>query len=446
MIFDNMQIAEHLAGAVRIPTVSKMNRTPDDIQQFYKLHRYLEDTFPVLHKHLTCTVIDDTNLIYLWKGHGGTARKPLALLAHQDVVAPGNASEWTYPPFDGTIRDNVLWGRGAIDSKSHIILHMTVIEYLLKNNYTPQNDIYLCYGSDEELMLNESGASKIVDYLKENHISLGCAIDEGGGLYPGQMFHFEKDIAFVALAEKGYADFKIQCSAEGGHPGLPQEETAIGKLCRAGTAIEEREVTPHLLNAVKQMMTTLAPYLGTHFAEWLQDSSNDEKLMQLMRSVPSFNVLLYTTTALTMVQGGIQSNVMPETAALTVNCRLLPGDSVASLQKELQNLLPKDTEVSLLHGQDPTPVSSPDTEEFILLQKMIERHYPEKIFSPLVLPGGTDSRFYYPVCGNVYRFSPVDDPEHLFTVHKSDERLNIAALGKAAEFYLDFIKTYSDVF
>ena len=58
MKFNSEEIAKKLAGAVRIQTISKINRSQEDKEQFYKLHKYLEDTFPLVHKHLVREIID----------------------------------------------------------------------------------------------------------------------------------------------------------------------------------------------------------------------------------------------------------------------------------------------------------------------------------------------------------------------------------------------------
>src|SRR5687767_370528 len=47
-----------------------------------------------------------------------TSGKPnIILLNHLDVVPANDSASWKYPPFDGTIADGKVWGRGAIDSK-----------------------------------------------------------------------------------------------------------------------------------------------------------------------------------------------------------------------------------------------------------------------------------------------------------------------------------------
>ena len=117
---DPMVSAEHLAGAVRFATVSNADNSLTDYTKFDAFHEYLQETYPLVHKHLTLEHTDQAGLLFHWKGTGKSGAAPLLLMAHQDVVPEGDPEKWTYPPYSGTIADGKIWGRGSSDCKKYI--------------------------------------------------------------------------------------------------------------------------------------------------------------------------------------------------------------------------------------------------------------------------------------------------------------------------------------
>ena len=140
---DPMVSAEHLAGAVRFATVSNADNSLTD---YTKFDEYLQETYPLVHKHLTLEHTDQAGLLFHWKGTGKSGAAPLLLMAHQDVVPEGDPEKWTYPPYSGTIADGKIWGRGSSDCKSNLIGQLEAVEALLEKGYEPDYDLYLSYG------------------------------------------------------------------------------------------------------------------------------------------------------------------------------------------------------------------------------------------------------------------------------------------------------------
>ena len=77
---------------------------------------------PKAHAVMQREQVGDFALLYTWKGTDPSL-PPIMLMAHQDVVpiAPGTEGDWTEPPFDGVIKDGMVWGRGAWDDKGNLI-------------------------------------------------------------------------------------------------------------------------------------------------------------------------------------------------------------------------------------------------------------------------------------------------------------------------------------
>ncbi len=78
-------------------------------------------------------VIGELSLLYTWQG-SDPAQPPLLLLAHQDVVpaAPETRAAWSVDPFGGVIRDDAVWGRGAVDDKGSLVALLEAAEYLAR--------------------------------------------------------------------------------------------------------------------------------------------------------------------------------------------------------------------------------------------------------------------------------------------------------------------------
>lgn len=143
---------ERVAGAIRIPNVSRSGGSPSDLVAIESLHRYLETCFPLVHKSLVREVVNGLSLLFSWKGEDQSA-KPVLLIAHMDVVPvePGTESSWTHKPFAGDIADGFVWGRGTLDDKVGVMAILEAVEVHLNRGAGPKRSILLAFGHDEEL-------------------------------------------------------------------------------------------------------------------------------------------------------------------------------------------------------------------------------------------------------------------------------------------------------
>ena len=129
-------ITAHLAGALRIPTISRTRYADTDTGAFERFGDYLRCTFPLVQQRLSLQIVNHYGRLYKWPG-SNPALKPLLLLAHQDVVPvlPGTEAHWTQPPFAGQIAGGYLYGRGALDDKLNVLGQLEAVEYLLRTGY-----------------------------------------------------------------------------------------------------------------------------------------------------------------------------------------------------------------------------------------------------------------------------------------------------------------------
>ncbi|EXJ12102.1 Succinyl-diaminopimelate desuccinylase [Nitrincola nitratireducens] len=117
---------------------------------------------------------DVTNL---WARRGSEG--PVFCFAgHTDVVPSGPEDQWTYPPFEPTLKDGYLWGRGAADMKGSIAAFITALERFIAENPDPKGSIALLITSDEEgPFIN--GTTRVIDTLEaRNEKITWCIVGE----------------------------------------------------------------------------------------------------------------------------------------------------------------------------------------------------------------------------------------------------------------------------
>lgn len=442
-------VAEHLASAIRLQTISEADRTITNQAAFDKLHALLERIYPRLHATLKREKVNGCSLLFTWTGRADEL-EPVAFLGHLDVVPadPATLSEWTHPPFEGAVADGFIWGRGALDIKSTVITLMEAVEGLIKIGYQPERTLYLAFGHDEEIG-GWQGARCIVQELERRGVRLAAVLDEGGAIMEGTVPGLSVPAGLVGVAEKGHASFHLTVEGRSGHASTPAPHTAIGLLARAITRLEARPV-PANLRMARMMFADLGAFLPFFQRMALANTwlFGGAVIKRLQRSATT-NALVRTTMAATIIQGGIKDNILPAQAHAVINCRILPGESSARLLEYIHNVI-DDEAVQINLPEESTweasPVSPIDLPVFQNLSRIIRQVFPDAVVAPYLVLGATDLRYYAAICEHVYRFSPfVLDADLLKTMHSIDERISIDGLARMVHFYSLLIKTWTTV-
>lgn len=444
MSIDRESCIRHLQGMVQFPTVSNPDPDSMNFEPFHALHQYLEQSYPLVHKTMTREIIGYAGLLYHWKGTGRSKQLPLLLMAHQDVVPEGDHTLWKYPPFSGEVAEGKLWGRGTTDSKNNIMAHMEALEDLIASGFCPDYDLYLAYGYNEEIMGGKGPAAKLIaDTLQQRGVRLGCVIDECGGCGSGASQKIDGDICEIIVAEKGYADYLLSYTHKGGHSSVPPKEGAFYQMAKAITAIEEHQMPYRITDAVKAKLETLAPHRKDALGKLLCDvSGNWPQLLEEFENNPALAAMFHTTTAITMAQGSAQANILPEKVTVTINTRPLEGDSLEDIRQHFLSLVPEGVEVTLVKGNEATPVSPTDSWGYRLLQSISEEMYPGIIATPGYLLGGTDSRYYCNICENIYRFGSFYHNSDYGPAHSANECMPVDQITSGPLFFQKFLTRY----
>ncbi|GKX31963.1 peptidase M20 [Vallitalea longa] len=441
--YDKMACSKKLSEAVKIKTISNSDYSKTDWNEFIRYHKLLEELFPLVHKNIERKIINNYSLLYHWKS-SNTSKKPIIITAHMDVVPveESTVKDWKQEPFSGIIKDDIVWGRGTIDTKVHMIAALEAAELLLKEGYKPDKDVYFAFGHDEEVG-GKQGAVKIAEYLKEKGIEFDYLIDEGGCVTEGAIKEIAKPIALIGIGEKGYCNIKLEVKSSGGHASMPPQHTSLGIIAQAINNLEKKQCKLKLIKPVEKFLLKIGPEMKLTNRVVLSNLWLFKPLfIRGFSKMQSGNALLRTTTAVTMAEGSMEPNILPQKASVTCNYRVLPGETSNDLIdhiKEINKKLP--IEIKTLRIENPSLISNTETEGFHKIEDITNRIYQNVIVAPYIVLAGTDARKYEPVCKNIYRFSPYKlHNDELRKIHGTNENLSVANINKCLEFFYYLLK------
>lgn len=432
------QVYENLSKAIQFKTISFNEDAIPDSAEFFGFHRFLEETFPLIHQKLSLEKINTYSLLYKWQGTD-TTLKPIILMSHQDVVPVDEPTlkQWEAGPFEGKITDTHIIGRGTLDDKNTLIAVMEAIEMLLKEDFQPTRTIYIASGHDEEVG-GPKGARKIAEYLKEQGVRAAMTIDEGGYIAEGMVPGVSAPVAMINLGEKGFASFRLIVRTNGGHSSAPPKENTIGILAKAIVDLENNQLPYKLIPPIDSQLEYLGPELPflTRIAfanPWLFKK-------QLLEGLNA-----HTTTAPTIIDGGVKNNVIPTVAEATINFRILPGETIESVQAHIEKIVSEKVQVEPVGFlTNPPAVSSADSESYKILERTIRSMFPQTVVVPGLLGGATDSRYFIDISDDVYRFYPVRlDPKSMERFHGIDEKISKENYKEIIQFSYQLIKNFN---
>ncbi|MBI4831337.1 MAG: M20/M25/M40 family metallo-hydrolase [Candidatus Lindowbacteria bacterium] len=375
------------------------------------------------------------NVIGRLKGDG--SKKPLLLMSHLDVVH-AESSRWEVPPFSGEMRDGVIWGRGTLDTKGLTAMHLMTM-FLLKRNGVPlKRDIILMGNADEE-----AGAKYGAEWMVNNHfdkIKAEFALNEGGvGMKLGS-----KTVFMCSNAEKGLTWVKLTAKGRAGHGSMPHSDNATLHIARAITNITNYRAPIVVTDTLRHFIKVLAKAdARAHLLKLAGAPLLGRLILKLVKD-DMVKVMLWTTITPTVIKGGVKVNVIPDSCELMVDCRLLPGVTREDLESLLLGIVDSDKiklEFEVFNEATESPI---ETEIFSVIEQVITSNYPDGLVSPLMMSGGTDSRFLRLKGVPAYGFAPlILSKEDISSIHGANEKVSIANYASALRTMYHVISTLS---
>lgn len=437
LVIDAEAVAARLGEAIRFRTVSSRDLEKFDRAPFSALLDWFEANFPAVYTELRAERRADSSLLLHWPGSDPSL--PVGIfMAHLDVVPvePGTEADWTYPPFDGVVAEGHIWGRGALDVKSGAVALHEAITLLLAHDFRPERGIWFVFGHDEEIGGAE-GALPIAQWMQERGQKVAFVVDEGGFVLDGVFPELGgRPLAMVDIAEKGYATVHLSVKGEGGHSSVPPPSTSVGRMAAALAKLECNPFPLEFSEPVRAQLEYLAPEMP--FLKrmalsnlWLFGGLVKKQLA----ADPKTNAMVRTTTAVTVMNGGVQENVVPQQASASVNFRMLPGTDEEDVLAHVQGVV-NDPSITIVLGTVTRPPAPAEIDGPIFegIARAVRSVYRDAVVVPALLYGATDSRHYAGLTDNVYRFSGMRLPvEDVSGFHGTNERVQIASYAKAIE-------------
>ncbi|MBX5321375.1 MAG: M20/M25/M40 family metallo-hydrolase [Candidatus Bathyarchaeota archaeon] len=365
----------------------------------------------------------------------GTGEKPsLLLLSHLDVVA-ANPKEWSVDPFSGLVKDGFVWGRGAMDMKSMTAMEVMVMKLLKRNNVKLKGDVILAATADEEKG-GEYGAGWLVSNCPEK-VMAEYVINEGGGqAIPVD----EKNVFTIQTAEKGILWFKVKAKGRPGHGSVPgAADNAILRMNKVVEKLGNYRAEMTLTLTVTQFLNVMAEeneLAKQALALLLQNPAVGDQILDMLAKrdkamAEEIRAMLRMTIAPTIIHGGIKENIIPSDCEAIFDCRILPGQSTTEALNRIKELLQEadleKLDFEIIQANEPSE-SPMETPLYGLMVETLKNFEPNCAVAPILLTGGTDSRFFRKKGAACYGFQPAlsDLPygEILKMVHGIDERIS----------------------
>lgn len=320
----------------------------------------------------------DTENVWAWRGEG----KTLAFAGHTDVVPSGDVSRWQHPPFEPTLRDGFLYGRGAADMKGSVAAMVVAAERFVQANPHHQGRLAFLITSDEEASA-VNGTVKVVEALMARNERLDyCLVGE------------------------------------------PSSTTKLGDVVKNGRrgsitanltvhGVQGHVAYPHLAdNPVHRAMAALNELVGT---EWDQGNA----------FFPPTSMQIANINA-----GTGSNNVIPGELVVQFNFRFSTELTDDMIKARVATLLDRhQLNYTLNWNLSGQPFLTPRGDLVDAVVSAVE-HYSE-ITPELLTNGGTsDGRFIAQMGAQVVELGPVNA-----TIHKVDECVSAADLQLLSRIY-----------
>jgi acetylornithine deacetylase/succinyl-diaminopimelate desuccinylase-like protein len=397
--------------------------------------------FPAQDIHLLGPEPRKGNLVARLRGSG--ARRPLLLLAHLDVVE-AKREDWSFDPFKFAEQDGYFLGRGTSDDKAMAAIFVANLIRYKQERIVPDRDIILALTADEEM---GDVPTNGVDWLLKNHrnlIDAELSLNEGGGV---SLRDGKPLVSRLQVGEKISVMYRLEVKNPGGHSAVPVRDNAIYHLADGLARLAKHSFPVKLTEATRAFFERMAAFERGQDAEDMRTIVRDPldtAAASRLSTRPAYNAQLRTTCVATRLDAGIAKNALPPLARATVNCRVLPGESVPEVQQTLTKVL-GDDQIAVIQMEDYTlsPPSPLKPEIVQPIERLTAEFWPGATVVPVISTGATDSRFLRNAGIAAYGHSGLASEPGDNRAHGKDERLAVKSFFDGLEYLYRLVKALS---
>jgi acetylornithine deacetylase/succinyl-diaminopimelate desuccinylase-like protein len=414
------EATELLQALLRANTV---NPPGNETKAAELLRAYLEEAGVECELH--ARIPERANLVARLRGRGGPR---LALISHTDTVR-ADAEEWTLDPWSGELRDGEIWGRGALDMKSHVAAAAVAMAALAREGFVPAGDVVFVASADEEV-----GEDFGLSWLCANHpdaVRAEYCVNEGGG---DRLLIGGRPAFLCGTAEKMSSPFLMRVYGRSGHASMPG--IADNALVRAAHLIQRLAEYRPKTRALPEAQAFLE----------LVGTTDLEQLEPAVRAI--VEPMLSHSISPTIIEASKQRNVIPALCDVVCDCRLLPGETQEEAEAEIRAAL-GDDHYDLVWLEAVGGTASPlDTPLWTAIESFVALEEPGAALAPIVNAGFTDSHFMREAFGTVcYGFFPMramDSELAAALIHSADERIPVDDLELGTRFLIHVARTLGE--
>jgi hypothetical protein len=370
--------------------------------------------------------------------HGTGVRKPILLLAHTDVVE-AKREDWNMDPFQFIEKDGYFYGRGTSDDKAQASVWVATLIRFKREGFKPDRDIIMALTADEE----GGGPYNGVDWLLKNHrnlIEAEYCLNEGGR---GEIDNGKRIANDMGLAEKTYADFRLEVRNKGGHSSRPVPDNAIYHLAGALYRLSTFAFPMELNEVTRAYFGEMAKIEKGPFAADLAAVSKGDKdaMTRVAATNPGMNSMLRTTCVATMLEGGHAPNALPQLAAANVNCRIFPDDTPEYVLAELKKVInDEQVSVSVKNSEGKAPPSPMRADILKAFNQITDTMWPGVITLPSMSTGASDGRYLRASGIPTYGIQGFFLDRNDIRAHGRDERMPVQSYYEGQTFLYEIVK------
>lgn len=382
---------------------------------------------------------NQVNVVVRIKGKG--KGKPVMWICHMDVV-DAKAADWTLPPFKFTEKNGYFYGRGTSDMKDEDAAVAASIIRLKKESYVPDHDIIAAFTADEEVGQDQDGP----EYLLKHHrdlVDAGLVINPDGG--SGEIENGKRLDFTIETSQKTYVTYTMTVTNKGGHSSEPRPDNAIYELSNALVRLSNFQF-PFRTNETtrlyfKDMANRYSGQKRSDMETLAASPKVDAAAAERLSSDVAMNAILHSTCVATMLSAGVQENALPSRAVATIQCRIMPDETVDGTRATLEKVIADPAiKVEQLGYLTRGPSSPPSPELMSSVSDVVDSMWPGVPVIPAMAAGASDSIFTRGAGIPSYGIGGGWNDIHDVRMHGRDERMKISTFYETVEFTYRLMK------